>query len=324
MRILVLGGTQFVGRHLVEELARAGHSITLFNRGQTPDNLPPALERLRGDRDQGPAGLTALEGRTWDVCLDVSGYTAPHVRSSTQRLRTAVGHYVFISAVSVYGAPAFGPVDEESPRVPPVDESVTDITAETYGRLKVTCEDLVLEQFGDRSTLLRPQIVAGPHDPFDRFSYWVRRAAEGGETLAPGDGSDFLQVVDALDVARFTRRVCEERLSGTYNLAGLRVTWREFLDRLEAKNIVWAPAAVLAAERITEFELPLFRAAGSPRSGLMHVSSQRAGAAGFPHSTIAETIARVRAWLPSSNLPPALSREREARLIAAARGHAPS
>jgi 2'-hydroxyisoflavone reductase len=319
MNILVLGGTQFVGRHIVEALVAAGHSVSILSRGRTADELPARVERLRGDRDDGPPGLHALTGRTWDVCIDVSGYTSRQVRASTEKLRDHVGHYVFISAVSVYGDPPSGPVDETCPRSPPAAEDILEINAETYGPLKVACENIVQDVYADRCALLRPQIVAGPHDPFDRFSYWVRRAAQSGEMLAPGDGSDHLQVVDARDVAQFAGFVCESGLNGSFNLAGPRLTWAEFMTILGARNVAWVPAAVLNAAGVRESELPLYRPAGGPRSSLMHVSSERAVRAGLTLTDTRSTVQAVRTWVQNSDLSPALSPEREAALISAAR-----
>lgn len=319
MKILVLGGTRFVGRHIVEFLVLSGHSVTILTRGRSKDELPAEVERLRGDRDEGPSGLDALGDRVWDVCVDVSGYTARQVRSSAERLRHSVGHYVFISAVSVYGDPPCGPVDETHSLTPPAAEDVIEITNETYGPLKVTCENLVRDAFGRRCALLRPQVVAGPYDPLDRFSYWVRRATQAGEMLAPGDGSDFIQYVDAGDVARFTRTVCESGLDGAFNLAGPRLTWSGFVVTLGARNVVWVPKEALLAAGLTESELPLYRPAGGPRSNLMHVSNERAVAAGFTVTDPEATVQAVRNWLPLCDLAPALSPMREAALIEASR-----
>jgi 2'-hydroxyisoflavone reductase len=318
MNVLVLGGSQFVGRHIVEALCNAGHAVTVFNRGQSPAALPAAVERLRGDRETGAQGLAALGDRSWEACVDVSGFTARHLRASTARLHGRVGHYVYISAVSVYGDPAHGPVDESTPRSPPAAEDVVEVDGLTYGPLKVTCENIVRETFGSRSTLVRPQVVAGPHDPFGRFSYWVRRALQGGAMLAPGDGNDALQVVDARDVAAFVRRACEAALAGAFNLAGHRVAWRTFIDALGARDVTWVPADVIAQQGLTEFELPLYRRAGGRRSSLMHVSNDRARAAGFTLSSLEATIDVVRRWLPQSTLAPALSAERERAAIARA------
>jgi 2'-hydroxyisoflavone reductase len=319
MKILVLGGTHFVGRHIVEAMLEAKDSVSIFNRGQSADQLPVQVERLRGDRDQGVAGLDALSGRTWDVCVDVSGYTARHVRSSADKLRNNIGHYVFVSAVSVYGDPACAPVYETQPRLAPAGEDVTEINGETYGPLKVTCENIVQETYADRCALLRPQVVAGPHDPIDRFSYWVRRTAQGGEMLAPGDGSDYVQFIDAHDLARFTRVVSEKTVSGSFNLAGPRLTWTEFMNVLGAQNIVWVAAEIIKANGVTEFELPLYRPVGGPRSSLMHVSNERAVAMGLTLSDPKTTVDRVRRWLAVENLRSALSPEREATLLSLSR-----
>lgn len=323
MSILVLGGTQFVGRHIVEALLSRGHSVTMFNRGQTADDLPRNVERLRGDRDAGAAGLHALRDRSWDACVDVSGYTPRQVRATAQMLRNHVGRYVFISAVSVYSDPQDRPVRESHPRVRPAEEHVTEVVGEMYGRLKVTCENMVEELFGLRSAILRPQIVAGAHDPFDRYSYWVRRVdaqkRAGGEVPAPGDGSDHVQVVDAADLASFACMVIERGLSGAFNIAGPRQTWADFLSGLGASDLVWIPTEVIRAAGVGEDELPLFRAELGPRSGLMDVCAKRATAAGLTLSDPAATARRVRAWLPDCRLAPALSPEREAELIALTR-----
>ena len=319
MRILVLGGTQFVGRHTVDSLVSAGHAVSVFNRGRTADALPPEVERLRGDRDQGTAGLAALAGRTWDVCVDVSGIEVRQVRASTELLRGRVGRYVYISAVSVYGDVTAGPVDESFPRVPPVADDVSVVDQETYNRSKATGERIVQEVYGERCAVLRPQVVAGALDPHDRFSYWVRRAGQGGEMLAPGDGRDHLQVIDARDVGQFVRVICEESLGGVFNLAGHRTRWDEFMKALGARDVVWVPEDVIRAAGVTENELPLYRRVGTARSGLMDVDNTRAVAAGLRVSAVRETIERVRGWLPECGLEPALSREREAELIVNAR-----
>ena len=322
MQILVLGGTQFVGRHIVECLTGAGHAVSILNRGRTADELPREVERLRGDRDEGVSGLRALGDRSWDVCVDVSGYTPRQVRPSAELLRTRVAHYVYMSAVSAYGDPSGGPVDETQPRCRPAPENVTEITAETYGPLKVTCENIVREVYGGRCAWLRPQVVAGPYDPLDRFSYWVRRAAQGGEMLAPGDGTDHVQFIDARDVAQFTRLVCEQALAGPWNLAGPRLTWSEFLGLLGARNLVWVPADILREQGLMESELPLYRPAGGRRSSLMHVSNAHALSAGLTLTPPAATAADVRTWLRDQDLTPALSPEREAALIGVARAAA--
>lgn len=315
MRVLILGGTQFIGRQMVETLVSAGHMVSILTRGLSRDELPAPVERLRGDRDQGALGLAALAGRSWDVCVDVSGYTPRQVRPSAERLRKSVKRYVFVSAVSVYGDPSRRPVRETHPRMPPASEEVTEVTAETYGALKVACEGIVQEIYGQRCTLLRPQIVVGPHDPRGRYSHWVQRVLRGGDMLAPGDGSDHVQFIDVRDLARFGRTVIENDLGGAFNLAGPRLAWAEFMKVLGAENIVWVATEIIRAAGLTEFELPLFRAEYGPRSGLMEVSNERARAAGLTLTDPAVTAGDMRAWILARDRPPAPWLEKEAELI---------
>lgn len=319
MRVLILGGTQFLGRHIAETLLAAGHAVSVLNRGVSPDRLPPQVERLRGDRDEGPAGLQAVMGRTWDACVDVSGYTPRQVRGSAEALRANVKRYVFVSAVSVYGDPQDCPVRETHQRLPPAGEHVTEVNGETYGALKVACENIVQQVYGDRATCLRPQVIAGPHDPSERYTWWVQRSDQGGEMLAPGDGSDHLQVIDVRDVARFVATVIERDLDGTFNLAGPRFTWARFITMLAAQNIVWVDATTLLAAELSFNELPLFRPERGPRSGLMHVNSDHAQAAGLRLTEPEVTLRDVRESFRGHRPITALSPRREAALIAAAR-----
>lgn len=319
MKILVLGGTRFIGRHIVEGLLDAGHQVSVFTRGQSPDALPPGVERIRGDRNNGAAGLDLLVGHTWDACVDVCGYTPRQVRPSAELLWGKVDRYVFVSTVSVYHEPAGGPISETHALLPEAAEDVTEVTGETYGPLKVTCERIVGNLYGDRCTILRPQIVAGPWDPTGRHTYWVQRAAQEGEMLAPGDGADAVQVVDARDIARFTQEVIARSVGGVFNMAGPRLTWSAFLTALGARDVVWVPAAVLAEAEVPFTELPLFIPNDSPHSGVMHVGFDAALAAGFTLTEPARTIADTRAWLQTNPCRPALSPERERELIARAR-----
>lgn len=320
MRVLILGGTQFIGRHIVEALLEAGHTVSTLTRGISPDALPPQVERLRGDRDSGAAALDVLADRSWDACVDVSGYTPRQVRPSAEQLRARVQRYIFISAVSVYGDPEDRPVHETHPRLPPAGEDVTDVNGETYGALKVACEDIVQQIYADRCTLLRPQIVVGPHDPSGRYTYWLQRAMRGGEMLAPGDGSDHMQVIDVRDLARFTRTVIEADRGGSFNLAGPRLTWAAFMQVLGAQNVVWVAAEILRSAGLTFVELPLFRPERGERSGLMDVSNERARLAGLTLTDPDVSARDVRAWMLGQDLPPlALAPEREAALIAIAR-----
>ena len=316
IRILILGGTRFVGRHIADSFLAAGHLVTVLNRGQSSDDLPASVVRLRGDRDAGLAGISALEAGMWDACIDVSGYTTRQVRASAELLRDRVGRYVFVSAVSVYGDPKERPVLESTPLSPPAAEDVTEIDGDTYGPLKVACEKIVLEIYGQRGALLRPQVVAGPHDPSGRYTHWVNRAARGGAMLAPGDGSDHVQVIDARDLGRFAVTVVENQLAGAFNLAGPRITWAEFMRYLGAENPVWVSTVTLRSAGLDFLDhLPLFRRDGCARSSLMNVSSAKAKAAGLALTSPAITVRDTRAWSLTAEIPVALPPEREAELI---------
>lgn len=314
MHVLVLGGTQFIGRHVVEALLAGGHEVAILTRGKSPDPLPAPVERLRGDRDDDAAGLAALDGRTFDACVDLSAYWPRQVRASAERLRDAVGRYVFVSTIAVHGPDATPPVDESTPALPGMDgHDADELTNETYGPLKVRCEEIVRDAFGDRATILRPQVVAGPHDPYDRYAWWIRRAAAGGPTIAPGDGRDAVQVIDVNDLAAFVRTCLEQDVTGTFAIGGPRLTWRDFLESIGVAEPVWISHDVLASEGIGERELPLVRRAGGPWSMLMHVRTDRAEAAGLALSTPADTAARVRAWIEAERVPSAEGRLERAR-----------
>jgi len=317
--VLLLGGTNFIGAHIAQALSARGHQVTTFSRGVTAIDPSPGIERLHGDRDQGANGLSALNGRRWDACIDLSGYLAPQVRASTTLLQDTVEHYVFISAVRVYGDPPRGPVDESFPLVEAADEDVHEIDDHTYPRLKVRCEQIVQELFANRWTILRPQITTGPGDPSGRYTYWVRRAELPGPMLLPGDGTDHLQVVDVRDIARFACLCVERRVSGTFNTCGSRMTWSQFAQMLGASDVAWVPADVLQRACVSPFELPVFRPRGGAYSALMEMSSDRAIALGYEMTAPDRTLADVRQWLVGRDLELPLSRDRENELMTAAR-----
>lgn len=233
MKLLVLGGTSFVGRAIVDDALSRGDEVTLFSRGRTGTELFPEVERLLGDRDSGD--YACLAGRSFDAVVDVSGYVPRHVREAADALRgggdalrgggdalaDGVGRYLFISTGSVYDrlqAPG-EEMDEDAPRLPP-ETGTEEITGETYGPLKVACEDEVTVRFGDRATIVRPGIVAGPHDPTDRFTWWVRRAAKGGRVALPGRPDQPVQVVDSGDLARLVGSLLHDDRAGTFNAVG--------------------------------------------------------------------------------------------------------
>lgn len=217
MKLLVLGGTRFLGRAIVAAALAAGHEVTLFNRGQSNADLYPDLEQLRGDRD---GGLAPLQGRRWDAVVDTCGYVPRVARASAELLATAVNHYTFISTISVYADFTTIGINEQSPLGTMADETVEEITGETYGPLKVLCEQAVDEAMGMRSLHVRCGLIVGPHDPTDRFTYWPVRVARGGSVLAPGNPDQTVQFIDVRDVAEWTIRATEQRLTGPYNVTG--------------------------------------------------------------------------------------------------------
>ena len=209
MRILVLGGTSFVGRAIVDDALGAGAEVTIFGRGRTGAGLFPRVPRRIGDRDTGD--YAALRDGSWDAVVDVSGYVPRHVGQAMDMLGDRVGRYLFISSHAVYDRTGvMRASDEDAPRRPPVrdTEELTDVT---YGPLKVACEDDVVARYGSRATVVRPGKVTGPHDWQDGLTYWVRRAARGGRLALPGRPEQPVQVVDARDLARLVMRLLAEQ-----------------------------------------------------------------------------------------------------------------
>ena len=214
LRILVLGGTGFIGPHMVREALARGHDVSLFNRGRSNDDIFPDLTTYIGDRNN---KLDALEGHEWDAVIDNSGYVPRHVADSARLLADAANHYLFISSISVYDS--FGIAnDETSPLATMPDETVEEVTGETYGPMKALCEQRARDGFGaDRVTVLRPTYICGPGDHTDRYTYWPVRTMKGGEMLWPGTPSDPIQIIDVRDLATFTIDCVEKRVMGTYN-----------------------------------------------------------------------------------------------------------
>lgn len=218
MKLLIIGGTVFVGPHLVEAARGRGHEITLFNRGEHNPDLFPDVEKLRGNRD---GRLDALRGRRWDAVIDTCGYTPRVVTQSAELLKEAAGHYTFISSISAYGDFSQVGMDESAPLATMPDGADEEaVTNETYGPLKVLCEQAVARNFPGRSLLVRPGMIVGPDDPTDRFTYWPVRVSRGGEVLVPGRPTQALQLVDVRDLAAWTIQAIEAGRTGAYNITG--------------------------------------------------------------------------------------------------------
>jgi 2'-hydroxyisoflavone reductase len=217
VRLLVLGGTKFLGRAVVEEALERGHAVTLLTRGETNPELFPDAERLRGDRN---GDLTALEGREWDAVLDTSGYLPRVVRASAELLADHAAHYTFVSSISVYSDFSEPAGEDDTPLTRLDDTSDESLEGERYGGFKALCERVVDEVFPGRSALVRPGLIVGPNDPTRRFTYWPKRVAQGGEVLAPGRRGRQVQFVDARDLASWLVDLGERRTDGTFNATG--------------------------------------------------------------------------------------------------------
>ncbi|HET7807589.1 MAG TPA: SDR family oxidoreductase [Gaiellaceae bacterium] len=320
MRLLVLGGTRFLGRAAVEEALARGHEVTLFNRGETNAELFPEAEKLRGDRT---ADLGALGGREWDAVLDPSGYLPAVVRSSAEALASQAAYYVFISSVSVYASFA-RPNDEDAPLAElgdlPDDRLTEDFS--NYGALKVLCEAAVAEAFGERHAVVRPGLIVGAHDPTGRFTYWPHRVARGGEVLAPAPPERQVQFIDVRDLGDWLVDLLERQAAGAYNATHPGVSWGELLETcrdVTASDATfrWVPDELLQQHEVGEWmELPVWIA--DPAEAALHETDvSRALAAGLTFRPLRET---VRDALEQAGTTPeaGLTPEREAELLAAA------
>lgn len=323
MKLLILGGTVFLGRHLVEVAMERGHELTLFNRGQHNPELFPDTEKLRGDRD---GGLDNLEGRQWDAVIDTCGYVPRVVGQSAHLLSDAVDNYVFISTISVYADASVPGISEDSPLADP-ETGTEKITGESYGPLKVACEQTVQRVFGDRSLIIRPGLIVGPHDPTDRFTYWPVRLSRGGDVVAPAPQSAPAQIIDVRDLAEWTIRLVEDRVAGVFNATGPQqpITMGSMLEECQkavgAKSTLhWLPADELLAAGVEPWmDLPLWLP-GDEMAGLLATDVSRAIAYGLTFRSLTETTQDTLTW---ANSRPAdhewragLSAEREQGLLA--------
>ena len=321
MKLLVLGGTKFLGRHAVDAALAAGHDVTIFTRGQTNPELFPEVEHLVGDRD---GDLDALAGRTWDGVVDTSGFVARIVRQSAELLQNAVRRYVFVSTISVY-ADFSQPVDESS-AVAQLDDPSSEEVMEHYGALKAACEAVIDEVYGARGASVRAGLIVGPYDPTDRFTYWPRRLAAGGDVLAPGDPGAAVQFVDARDLAAWLVKLALEGPGGVFNATGPAeaVTFAELLDRARTAlgsdaNLVWIDdQPILDADIQPWTELPLWLP-GTDYAGMARTDTRRARDAGLRFRPLEETVADTLAWDRTvEGDRPTLTREKEQALLTAA------
>jgi 2'-hydroxyisoflavone reductase len=299
VRILVLGGTSFVGRAIVADALRTGAEVTLFTRGKTGTGLFPGVARLIGDRDTGD--YAALRAGSWDAVADVSGYVPRHVGQAMDALVGRAGRYLFISSHVVYQQTGVGPGStEDTPRRPPIRDT-EELSDETYGPLKVACEDDVVARYGSRATIVRPGKVAGPHDWQNGFTYWVRRAARGGRVALPGDPDQPVQVIDCRDLARLVVQLLADDRAGAFHAVGPAepVTMSGLIQtcaRVAGTRVEVVPVPPETAPPM----FPLIRTNWPSQQR----SAARARAAGMPATPLDVTAADVLAWDRRRGEPP--------------------
>jgi 2'-hydroxyisoflavone reductase len=332
--ILILGGTGFTGPFQVNYALARGHRVTLFNRGKRPSpEWAGAVEQLHGDRNTGD--LASLAGRKWDVVIDNPTSLPFWVRDAAKVLKGNVGQYLFISTISAYADGTKPGIAEDAPLAPykgkdAMAETIDTLRADVenlYGPLKALSEAEVLKHFGDRATIVRPGYIVGPRDDSDRFTYWTKRIAEGGEILVPGDGEDPVQVIDGRDLGEWMIRLAENGTTGTFNAVGpdYVLTTDAMVHGIHAvtggpASFVHVPTARLQAEQA---DLPIWvPREGTPFSGYGSVSNAKAIAAGLTFRPLATTVADLIAWydaLPAerrAEVRAGITREQEKALLA--------
>jgi 2'-hydroxyisoflavone reductase len=339
MKLLILGGTKFLGRHLVEAALARGCEVTLFNRGQLNPELFPEVEKLRGDRD---GGLEALRGRRWDAAVDTSGFIPRVVRDSAGLLSAGVEHYTFLSSVSAYRDTDVPGVDESYPVAAVTDERLREAESltqsesiaapffgEMYGALKALCERAAEEAMPGRVLNVRAGLIVGPYDHTDRFTYWPRRVAGGGDVLAPGDPARQVQFVDARDLAAWILDMAGRRRAGTYTAAGpdYELTMGRFLEECKGATggdarFVWVDERFLLDSGVTPWmELPLWTNPDGGNRYMLSVNVGKAVAAGLRFRPVAETARDTLEWdltrPPDAERKAGLAREREREVLAA-------
>jgi 2'-hydroxyisoflavone reductase len=319
VRLLVLGGTKFLGRAAVEAALARGHDVTLLNRGRTNPDLFPEATKLVGDRT---GDLAALAAGEWDAVIDPSGYVPHVVRASAELLADRVGHYVFVSSISVY-ADLSGPRSEDD-ALAELGEAARDELAvdySNYGALKALCEQEVTRLYAGRSAVVRAGLIVGAHDPTGRFNYWPHRVARGGDVLVPGPPERQVQFVDVRDLGSWLVDLGERRTAGTFNATRPGVSWGELFDgcaRVTGSGArpVWVSDDFLLEQGVEQWlELPLWIAdPGAP--GMHQVAVGRALAAGLVVRPLDETIRAALAEAePTAEA--GLAPERETQLLAA-------
>lgn len=330
LKILILGGTGFIGPNQVRYALERGHQVTIFNRGRQPKEWPGQVEELLGDRNTGD--LKSLEGREWDVCIDNPTTLPFWVRDAGAVLKGKVKHYIFVSTISVYasGAKPADETDAVAPYTGPDAFAERKVTNELYGPLKAVSEAEARKQFGAAAAIVRPGLIVGPGDPTDRFTYWPVRLARGGEVLAPGNGADHVQFIDARDLAEWMIRLAESRATGDFNALGPArpLTMKPMLEGIAkgvggSAKLTWAPTEFLDAQNVSAWgDMPVWVPEGPDTAGFSRRSNARAMKAGLTFRPLETTAADTLAWFRTqpddrqAKLRAGLTPEREAEVLA--------
>ena len=298
MKILIIGGTRFIGRHLVTSARARGHEVTLFNRGKTNPDLFRRVKTIRGDRE---TDLNQVSGQ-WDAVIDTCGYLPRIVRKSAEALKDKVGRYVFISSISVYANFSKIGINESDPVGTLADESVEEITGETYGPLKALCEKTVQDIYGPQSLIIRPGLIVGPHDPTDRFTYWPLRIARGGDVLTPDRPDAMTQIIDARDLADFIIHLIEQNVSGVFNATSYPITLNTVFETCKRvsksnANFKWASVEFLEKNNVAPWsDMPAWIPEVGDDAGVSQVDVSKAIHAGLTFSPLTDTIKAIYDW----------------------------
>ncbi len=330
LKILILGGTGFLGPHIVNSAISNGHTVTLFNRGKSDPHLFPDLEKLQGDRS---GDLAPLKGRKWDVVLDTSSFFPNQVKKSCALLKPNVSHYLYISSTAVYKDWSSPSMDEDSPTYSLQDPGMPEYSAyEKYGAAKAGCEAQVRKIFPQQSTIIRSDTITGPRDGHHRYTYWIRKAAESTEILGPGEPSSYVQYIDARDLAKWIVHCAENSVSGTFNASSeaASYTMQDMIKDCQtatgkSSSVVWVDSEFLLSQEVED--IPFWTPEQDKLPGIGRLNVEKAMQNGLTQRPKLETARDVFAWYQGfsaeeKQLGVSLTQDRQAALIAAWRATA--
>ncbi len=336
MKILIIGGTKFLGRHLVAAAQAKNHEVTLFHRGKHLSEGIEAVEEIFGDRNQ---DLDKLENRHWDACLDTSGYLPQTVKASAEALKNSVEQYVFISSISAYADFSDSDYDESAPlavlseeqkvkagKIDPKGEITAVALEDMYGALKFLCEREVSDAFPEKKLIIRSGLIVGSYDSTDRFTYWVMRVAQGGEVLAPGNSNRFIQLIDARDLAEWIIKMIGDKQSGIYNVTGkpFELTMEMMLEQIKTvsqsdASFTWVEEDFLNREKVREWsEMPLYMPESvKEMQGFLSANIDKALEKGLNFRPLSDTIRNTLDWRKSKTdaMKSGIDAERERELL---------